>query len=115
MTYAMSDAIWAMPPRLRTLRSWATVWSDRVDNTTDNSQEEIGYPFIVYYLLYMLIIQVYHDSGHVRDFGRMPDSGRMSNSGRISRLRSYVQLWSYIPTPVALPDSGRRHDSGRIY
>jgi hypothetical protein len=41
MTYAMSDAIWAMPPWLRTLRSWATVWSDRVDNTMNNSQKEI--------------------------------------------------------------------------
>jgi hypothetical protein len=31
-----------MPLRLRTLRSWATVWSDRVDNTADNLQDEIG-------------------------------------------------------------------------
>jgi hypothetical protein len=42
MTYAMSDAIWVMHLCLRTLRSWAMVWSDGVDNTTDNSQEEIG-------------------------------------------------------------------------
>jgi hypothetical protein len=32
---------------------------------------------IIYYLLYMLIMQVYHDSGRMRDFGRMPDSSRM--------------------------------------
>jgi hypothetical protein len=27
MTYATSDAIWVTPPRLRTIRSRATVWS----------------------------------------------------------------------------------------
>jgi hypothetical protein len=42
VTYATFDAIWVMPLRLRTLHSWATVWTGRVDNTTDNSQEEIG-------------------------------------------------------------------------
>jgi hypothetical protein len=42
LTYAMPDAIRVMPPRLRTLRSQATVWSDGADNTTDNSLEEIG-------------------------------------------------------------------------
>jgi hypothetical protein len=42
MTYATSDAIWAMPLRLRSLLSWATVWSDGVNNTMDNSQEQIG-------------------------------------------------------------------------
>jgi hypothetical protein len=42
MTYATSDAIWAMPPRLRSLLSRATVWSDGVNNTMDNSQEQIG-------------------------------------------------------------------------
>jgi hypothetical protein len=31
---------------------------------------------IIYYSLYMLIMQVYHDSGRMRDFGRMPDSSR---------------------------------------
>jgi hypothetical protein len=30
---------------------------------------------IIYYPLYMLILQVYRDSGRMRDFGRMPDSG----------------------------------------
>jgi hypothetical protein len=31
--------------------------------------------YIIYYPLYMLIMQVYHDSGHMHDFGLMPDSG----------------------------------------
>jgi hypothetical protein len=42
MTYATSNVIWAMPPRLCTLCSQATVWSNGVDNKTDNSQVEIG-------------------------------------------------------------------------
>jgi hypothetical protein len=46
MTYATFDVIWVTPPRLRTLCSQATVWSNRVDNTTHNSQKEIGYPLI---------------------------------------------------------------------
>jgi hypothetical protein len=32
--------------------------------------------YIIYYPLYMLIMQIYHDSGRMRDFGRMPDSGQ---------------------------------------
>jgi hypothetical protein len=28
---------------------------------------------IMYYPLYMLIMQVYHDSGCIHDFDRMPD------------------------------------------
>jgi hypothetical protein len=40
ITYAMSDAIWVMPPQLRTLGSWARVWSNRVDNMMNNSQEK---------------------------------------------------------------------------
>jgi hypothetical protein len=62
MNYAASDAIWSMPPGLHTLRSRATVWSERVDNMMDNLEEEISQPFIVYYPLYMLIMQVYHNS-----------------------------------------------------
>jgi hypothetical protein len=42
MIYATSDAIWAMPSWLHTIRSWAMVQSDIVDNMMDNSQEEIG-------------------------------------------------------------------------
>jgi hypothetical protein len=55
----------------------------------------------------MLIMQVYHDSGRMRDFGRMPDSDQKM------RLRSYARLWSYVRlrsedmTPVVYPDSGR--------
>jgi hypothetical protein len=29
---------------------------------------------VLYYPLYMLIMQVYHDSSRMCDFGRMPDS-----------------------------------------
>jgi hypothetical protein len=74
MTYTTSGAIWVMPPRLRTLRSWTTVSTDRVDNTMDNSQEKITH--IVYYPLYMLIMQVDHDFGRMHDYDRMPDSGQ---------------------------------------
>jgi hypothetical protein len=42
MTYVTPDAIRVMSPRLRTLRSRATVWSDLVDNTMDNPQEKIN-------------------------------------------------------------------------
>jgi hypothetical protein len=31
---------------------------------------------IIYYPLYMLTMQVYHDFNRMRDFGHMPDSGR---------------------------------------
>jgi hypothetical protein len=65
MTYATSNAIWAMPPRLRTLHSWAMVLSDRVDNMMGNSQEEIGQPLIIYYPLYMLIMHVCYDSDRI--------------------------------------------------
>jgi hypothetical protein len=84
MTYATSDAIWVTPPRLRTPCSQATVWSGRVDNTTNVSQEEICQLFIysehwiyfhfIYYPLCVLIMQVYHDYGRMRDFGRVPNS-----------------------------------------
>jgi hypothetical protein len=57
---------------------------------------------IIYYLLYMLIIQVYHDSRCMRDFGRMLDSGRK------------IRLRLYIPTPVSLSDSDRRHNFERL-
>jgi hypothetical protein len=56
--------------------------------------------YIIYYPLYMLIIQVHHDSGCIHDFGCMPNSDRK------------IWLCSYVPTPVALSDSGRRHNSG---
>jgi hypothetical protein len=31
---------------------------------------------IIYYPLYMLMMQVYQESSHMRDFGRMPDFGQ---------------------------------------
>jgi hypothetical protein len=58
--------------------------------------------YIIYYLLYMIIMQVYHDSDRIRDFSHMSDSGRK------------IWIRSYIPTPVALPDSGRRHNFERL-
>jgi hypothetical protein len=33
---------------------------------------------IIYYLLYMLILQVYHDSGRICDFGRKPNPDHIS-------------------------------------
>jgi hypothetical protein len=102
MTYATSDATWFMPPRLRTLRWWATVWSVSVDNTTIGSKRKLANRLsysehwinfqIIYCLLYMLKMQVYHNSDH------MPDSGQ----------RIWLRL--YIPTPVTLSDSDRRHN-----
>jgi hypothetical protein len=49
----------------------------------------------------MLIMQVYHDSGYMRDFGHMPDFSRKM------RLRSYVRLRLEDMTPVIYPDSRR--------
>jgi hypothetical protein len=49
----------------------------------NGSQEEIGHLLehwinfhMIYYPLYMLIMQVYHDCGRMRFYGRMPDSGQ---------------------------------------
>jgi hypothetical protein len=39
---ALKLGVTAMPPQLHTLHSWATVWSNRVDNMTDKSQEEMS-------------------------------------------------------------------------
>jgi hypothetical protein len=56
---------------------------------------------IIYYPLYMFIMQVYHDFNRMRDFGCLPDSGRK------------IWLWSYILTPIDVmtqvvsPNSGR--------
>jgi hypothetical protein len=57
----------------------------------------------------MLIMQLYHDSGRMRDFGRMLDSGHMPDYGRKTWLRLYIT------TPVALSNFGWRHDSDRIF
>jgi hypothetical protein len=66
------------------------------------------------YPLYMLIMQVSHDSGHICptpvekcNSSHMRDSGCMSNSGQKKRPRSYAHLWSKDATPVVYPDSSR--------
>jgi hypothetical protein len=78
-------------PYARGLRSgpieWIIWWITRKRKSTNVS--------FIYYSLYMLIMQVYHDSS------RMPDSGWK------------IWLRSYILTLVALPNSGWCHDSGR--
>jgi hypothetical protein len=53
-------------------------------------------------------MQVYHDSGRMRDFRCMLDFSQRT------RLQSYTRLRLEDMTPVALPDSDRRRDSGRI-
>jgi hypothetical protein len=50
------------------------------------------YFHFIYYPLYILTMQVYHD------YGRMPDSDQK------------IWLRSYILTPIALTDSGRHHN-----
>jgi hypothetical protein len=57
----------------------------------------------------MLIMQVFHDSGRIRDFDRMPDSGRISRlrSPFLTRLWSTSQLQMYLLTPVVHHGSGR--------
>jgi hypothetical protein len=67
----------------------------------NNSQEEIGQPSIVYYPLYMLIMWVSRDSGH------MPDSDRKTRLRSYVRLRSYARLRSEDTTLVGRYDSGR--------
>jgi hypothetical protein len=67
----------------------------KLTNHLSYSEQWINF-HIICYPLYMLIVQVYHDSSCMRD------------SGRISRLLSHFL------TPVALPDSGRCHNFGRI-
>jgi hypothetical protein len=56
---------------------------------------------VLYYPLYMLIMQVYHNYGCMRDFDRMPDSDR------ISWLWSHFQIPVDVMTPIVSPDSGR--------
>jgi hypothetical protein len=107
MTYSTTDAIWVMPPWLRTLRSRAMVWSDRGDNMTDDSQEEISSPFIVYYQLYKLIKQVYHDSSHMPNYNWKIWLVIYSDSGRSSQFWSTSRLWSYLLTLVMHHGFGR--------
>jgi hypothetical protein len=46
-------------------------------------------------------MQVYHDTGRMRNFGRMPDSGR------ISQLQSTSELQTHLLTLFAHQDSGQ--------
>jgi hypothetical protein len=48
--------------------------------------------------IYMLIMQVYHDSGPMRNFSHMPDSGWKT------RLQSYARLQSEDMTPIVYTD-----------
>jgi uncharacterized protein (DUF2062 family) len=56
---------------------------------------------VIYYPLYMLIMQVDHDSGRMHDFGHMLDSGHIS------------RLWSPFLTLVDVTTSDVSLDSGR--
>jgi hypothetical protein len=82
-----------------------------VDNTMDNSQEEIGKTFIVYramneFSYYILLIIYAYNTG-------------ISRLRSYTRLRLYVRLWSkdvssvVYMTPVARHDSGCMHDSSQ--
>jgi hypothetical protein len=94
-------------PYARELRSDLTEWIIRritrkrksVNRLFIQSNEYVFH--IIYYTLYMLIMQVYHDSDRMRDFGHM------SNSGQKMRLWSYIQLRSKDMTPVIYLDSSR--------
>jgi hypothetical protein len=124
MIYATSDATRAMPPWLCTLRSWATVWSDWVDNTTKDFQDEIGKLFILFRTLdkfsyHILPIIHAYDAGisRLRSYAwlrshawhRLEDMtlAVYPDSIRPSRLRSTSQLRTYLVTLVT------RHDAGR--
>jgi hypothetical protein len=111
MTYATSDAIWVMPPWLRTLHSRATVWSDWVDNTTKGSQEEIGYLFILFrtldkFLCHILPIKHAYNIGISRL--RLEDMTLViyPDSGRTYWLWSTSQLRTSLLTPVTHHNSG---------
>jgi hypothetical protein len=69
-------------PYSHELRSGPTEWilprtarKRKLANCLSYSEHWINFHFI-YYPLYMLIMQVYHDSGHMLGFSRMPESGR---------------------------------------
>jgi hypothetical protein len=68
-------------PYARGLRSGLTEWiilrrtsKMKLANCLSYLEHWINF-HIIYYQLYMLMMQVYHDSGRMRDFGRMPDTG----------------------------------------
>jgi hypothetical protein len=111
MTYATSDAIrvtlCGYAPYAHGLRSDPAEWiilqmarKRKLANWLLYSEHRKKF-HIIYYSLYMLIMQVYHDFGHMHKFDRMPDSSRMS------RLRSTSELRTSLLTPVAHHDSGQ--------
>jgi hypothetical protein len=90
----------------RGLRSGPAEWTilrmarkRKLANRLSYSENWINF-HIIYYPLYILIMQVYHDSGRMCDFGRMPDSGH------ISRLRSHFLTSVDITTSDISPGSG---------
>jgi hypothetical protein len=69
-------------PYARGLRSGPPEWiilrmarKRKLANCLSYSEHWINF-HIIYYPLYLLIMQVYHDSGHMCDFGRLRDSGQ---------------------------------------
>jgi hypothetical protein len=69
-------------PYTRGLRSGPVEWivlqmarKRKLANSLSYSEQWINF-HVIYYPLYMLIIQVYHDSSRMRNFDCMPDSGQ---------------------------------------
>jgi hypothetical protein len=69
--------------------------------------EYLKFFHIIYYSLYMLIMQVYHDSGCIHGFGHMPYSGQKI------WLRSYILTSVDVTTLDVSPDSGYASNSGQ--
>jgi hypothetical protein len=90
MTYAMSD-----PTRV----------TEKISEPFSYLEEWMNF-HIIYYQLYMLIMHVYHDSGH------MPDSYRKARLLSFARIRLEDTIPVVCPTPVWGRDSGRMTDSG---
>jgi hypothetical protein len=95
--------LYGYAPYARGLRSctieWIILWMARkrkLTNCLSYSEHWINF-HIIYYPLYMLIMQVYHDSDRMRDFDHMPDSDRKI------WLRS--RLRPPFPTPVDITTS----------
>jgi hypothetical protein len=88
--------LWSGPAELIILRM---SHKRKLANRLSYSEHWINF-HIIYYPLYMLIMQIYHDSSRMRDFGRMLDSSRIS------------RLWSHFMTPVDVTTSDVSPDSG---
>jgi hypothetical protein len=82
-----AHGLWSNPARGLILRM---AHKRKLANCLSYSEHWINF-HIIYYPLYMLIMQVYHDSSHMRDFGHM------FNSGRKIWLRSYILTLVTIP------------------